>query len=67
MKFFYCTVCDHYHVCDDRLPCNMLGRASKRAMFDIDPVRLKELKEQSQRMLNSRRVFLQTLRQDNRV
>lgn len=63
MKFFYCTVCDHYHIDDPRLPCNMLGKESKMAVLATDPDVVAKMRRRSQGMLNSRRVFLQTLRQ----
>jgi hypothetical protein len=62
MKFFYCTVCEHYHIDDSRLPCSMLGRGSRRTVIIFDPERIAKIRRKSQRMLNSREVFLQTLR-----
>jgi hypothetical protein len=61
MKFIYCTVCDHYHIDDSILPCHMLGRASKRAVLMADPQIVESMRRSSQSMLNSRKVFLQTL------
>jgi hypothetical protein len=61
MRFFYCTVCQHYHVADDRLPCNMLGRESRAAVLMADPDMVEDIRRRSQSMLNSPDVFLQTI------
>jgi len=60
MVFFYCTVCNRYHVDDDRLPCNTLGKASRRVVMMADRQMVSEMRRKSQSMLNSRDVFLQT-------
>jgi len=63
MTFFHCTVCDHYHVDDIRLPCNNLGKQSHQAVRLADPKVVEEMRRKSQQMLNSPDVFLQTLKE----
>jgi len=59
MRFFYCTICNHYHIDDAILPCSTLGKQSKQAVLSLDKGFCAEIKKCSQSMLT--KAFLQTL------
>lgn len=61
MMFYYCVICQHYHIDDSKLPCNDYKNMSWREVaFMLERSEMDKIKAQSQSMLNQG-VFLQTL------
>jgi hypothetical protein len=60
LQFYYCK---HYHISDARLPCWEYRHWDARTIFELFGADVAKLRRKSQKMLNSRKVFLQTMKE----